>query len=153
MEYPSIKEIKQSERHLIHDTFKYKVVTHHVKNLFYKFVDASLHELCTRSQVKIENRDFSHVKRRTSARQRAPSYDPDIVKRLNIEHAECIITQGFIASTADGHTCLLGRGGSDTSAALFASLIGAERLEIWTDVIIYLHYNASKVPLIYYSFM
>ena len=25
-------------------------------------------------------------------------------------------------------------GGSDTSAALFASLIGAERLEIWTDV-------------------
>jgi bifunctional diaminopimelate decarboxylase / aspartate kinase len=63
-----------------------------------------------------------------------PSYDPDIVKRLGIENAECVITQGFIASTANGHTCLLGRGGSDTSAALFASLIGAERLEIWTDV-------------------
>ena len=63
-----------------------------------------------------------------------PSYDPDIIKKLDIENAECVITQGFIASTADGHTCLLGRGGSDTSAALFASLIGAERLEIWTDV-------------------
>ena len=33
-----------------------------------------------------------------------------------------------------GDTCLLGRGGSDTSAALFAALIGAEALEIWTDV-------------------
>jgi ankyrin repeat protein len=66
-------DTKRSERHLIHDSFKYKVVTHHVKNLFYKFVDASLREHCTRSQVKIENRDFSHVKRRTSERQRAHS--------------------------------------------------------------------------------
>ena len=45
-----------------------------------------------------------------------------------------VLTQGFIARTADGHTCLLGRGGSDTSAALFAALIDAESLEIWTDV-------------------
>jgi bifunctional diaminopimelate decarboxylase / aspartate kinase len=45
-----------------------------------------------------------------------------------------VLTQGFIARTPDGHTCLLGRGGSDTSAALFAALIGAEALEIWTDV-------------------
>ena len=50
------------------------------------------------------------------------------------EGAPCVITQGFIASTADGATCLLGRGGSDTSGALFAALTGATRLEIWTDV-------------------
>ena len=49
--------------------------------------------------------------------------------------ANCaVITQGFIASTPRGATCLLGRGGSDTSAALFAALLQAERLEIWTDV-------------------
>lgn len=45
-----------------------------------------------------------------------------------------VVTQGFIARTPRGETCLLGRGGSDTSAALFAALLGAERLEIWTDV-------------------
>lgn len=45
-----------------------------------------------------------------------------------------VLTQGFIARTPRGETCLLGRGGSDTSAALFAHLIGAESLEIWTDV-------------------
>lgn len=45
-----------------------------------------------------------------------------------------VITQGFIASTPRGETCLLGRGGSDTSAALFAALLEADVLEIWTDV-------------------
>lgn len=44
------------------------------------------------------------------------------------------ITQGFIASNAAGETVLLGRGGSDTSAAYFAVLLDAIRLEIWTDV-------------------
>ena len=48
--------------------------------------------------------------------------------------AEIVITQGFIASNSRGETCLLGRGGSDTSGALFAALLGAKRLEIWTDV-------------------
>jgi diaminopimelate decarboxylase/aspartate kinase len=48
--------------------------------------------------------------------------------------ARVVITQGFIARTPRGETCLLGRGGSDTSAALFAHLLDAERLEIWTDV-------------------
>ena len=45
-----------------------------------------------------------------------------------------IITQGFIANTPSGDTVLLGRGGSDTSAAYFAAKLQAQRLEIWTDV-------------------
>ena len=45
-----------------------------------------------------------------------------------------VITQGFLASTATGETCVLGRGGSDTSATLFGVLLTAARVEIWTDV-------------------
>ena len=45
-----------------------------------------------------------------------------------------VITQGFIASDANGDTVLLGRGGSDTSGAYFAALLAAHQLEIWTDV-------------------
>jgi len=45
-----------------------------------------------------------------------------------------VITQGFIARHPKGHTVLLGRGGSDTSAALIASRLRAVRCEIWTDV-------------------
>ncbi len=44
------------------------------------------------------------------------------------------IVQGFIAGTPDGHTTTLGREGSDYSAALFASLAGAEEVSIWKDV-------------------
>ncbi|GDX79836.1 aspartate kinase [Deltaproteobacteria bacterium] len=45
-----------------------------------------------------------------------------------------VITQGFIARDAAGRTVLLGRGGSDTSAAYLAAKLSASRLEIWTDV-------------------
>ncbi|HEY0767086.1 MAG TPA: bifunctional aspartate kinase/diaminopimelate decarboxylase, partial [Steroidobacteraceae bacterium] len=48
--------------------------------------------------------------------------------------APVVITQGFIASDDDGNTVLLGRGGSDTSAAYLAAKLRAQRLEIWTDV-------------------
>src|SRR6185503_5066131 len=44
-----------------------------------------------------------------------------------------VLSQGFIARNADGDTVLLGRGGSDTSAAYLAGKLEARRLEIWTD--------------------
>ncbi len=44
------------------------------------------------------------------------------------------LTQGYIARNAEGEEVLLGRGGSDVSAAALAAAIGARRLEIWTDV-------------------
>ena len=44
------------------------------------------------------------------------------------------VATGFIASTPDGHTTTIGRDGSDLSAAIFASVLGAKKLEVWTDV-------------------
>jgi aspartate kinase len=44
------------------------------------------------------------------------------------------VTQGFIGSTANGAATTLGRGGSDFTAALLGAALGAERVEIWTDV-------------------
>jgi len=57
-----------------------------------------------------------------------------------------ILTQGFIARNGDGETVLLGRGGSDTSAAYFAALLGARRLEVWTDVPGMFSGNPRTVP-------
>ena len=45
-----------------------------------------------------------------------------------------VITQGFISSSTQGAATVLGRGGSDYSASILASALGAERVEIWTDV-------------------
>jgi len=59
--------------------------------------------------------------------------DPDLQTRMAAP-GKVIVTQGFIARNAQGHTVILGRGGSDTSAAYFAAKLQARRLEIWTDV-------------------
>lgn len=44
------------------------------------------------------------------------------------------IMGGFIAATKTGITTTIGRGGSDFSAAIVGAGLGAERIEIWTDV-------------------
>ncbi len=49
-------------------------------------------------------------------------------------HRGIHVVPGFIASSADGKTTTLGRGGSDYTAAIFAAALNAEVLEIWTDV-------------------
>jgi aspartate kinase len=41
---------------------------------------------------------------------------------------------GFIGSTREGATTTLGRGGSDYSAAIVGAAVGAEEIQIWTDV-------------------
>ena len=45
-----------------------------------------------------------------------------------------ILTQGFIGKSPDGFTTTLGREGSDFSAAIFASCLGAQSVTIWKDV-------------------
>ncbi|MGB5435258.1 MAG: bifunctional aspartate kinase/homoserine dehydrogenase I [Maribacter sp.] len=45
-----------------------------------------------------------------------------------------IVMAGFIASSENGDSTTLGRGGSDYTAAIVAAAINAELLEIWTDV-------------------
>lgn len=49
------------------------------------------------------------------------------------DNFDLIVTQGFIGSWAK-ETTTLGRGGSDLSASLFAYAVGAEEVQIWTDV-------------------
>ncbi len=44
------------------------------------------------------------------------------------------VVTGFIASSQEGATTLLGRGGSDYSGALIGALLDAEEIWIWTDV-------------------
>jgi len=60
-------------------------------------------------------------------------HDPAMVAKLT-KQGGFVLTQGFIARNKAGETVLLGRGGSDTSAAYFAGRLQARRLEIWSDV-------------------
>ncbi len=74
------------------------------------------------------------------------SPNPNLAKKFAQCGAEAVITQGFIAANHQGETVLLGRGGSDTSAALFAAIIDAKACEIWTDVAGVYTANPHQLP-------
>ena len=72
------------------------------------------------------NRQYLHAESHAAPR---PELAMDWLKA-----APAVLTQGYLAANEAGETVLLGRGGSDTSAALLGVLLGAARVEIWTDV-------------------
>ncbi len=70
--------------------------------------------------------------------QAAPLY-PETYARLAVAipplaEKSVVVLGGFIASTEDGVTTTLGRGGSDFTASIVGAGIGAEEIQIWTDV-------------------
>lgn len=76
---------------------------------------------------------------RTNTNYTNAKVDFDITER-NLKHYfnnnqnQISIAPGFIASDENGNRTTLGRGGSDYSASIFASVMDAEELQIWTDV-------------------
>ncbi|MGH9200813.1 MAG: aspartate kinase, partial [Vicinamibacterales bacterium] len=60
-------------------------------------------------------------------------------------HATLVIT-GFIARDPQGLQTTLGRNGSDFSASIFADLLDAGEIQIWTDVDGVLSADPSRVP-------
>ena len=53
---------------------------------------------------------------------------------FNDQQHQVTILPGFVASTQQGETTTLGRGGSDYTAAIIAAALEASELQIWTDV-------------------
>jgi diaminopimelate decarboxylase/aspartate kinase len=72
--------------------------------------------------------------------------DADWRARFAAQPTRLLITQGFNSRHEDGGTAILGRGGSDTSAAYFGALLGATKVEIWTDVPGMFSANPREVP-------
>jgi aspartate kinase len=51
-----------------------------------------------------------------------------------VDNGEIPVMGGFIAASRGGETTVLGRGGSDYSAALVGAALKAREIQIWTDV-------------------
>ncbi|MFK5878114.1 MAG: bifunctional aspartate kinase/homoserine dehydrogenase I [Flavobacteriaceae bacterium] len=60
--------------------------------------------------------------------------ESNIVQFFTTNNSPIVVLPGFIASTINGETSTLGRGGSDFTASLLAKILDAKELEIWTDV-------------------
>jgi aspartate kinase len=70
--------------------------------------------------------------------QAAPDF-PETYKRLAaavppLAKDAVVVLGGFIGATDEGVTTTLGRGGSDFTASIVGAGIGAEEIQIWTDV-------------------
>lgn len=57
-----------------------------------------------------------------------------------------LVVTGFVAATPEGVATTLGRNGSDYSASIFAALLGASEVHIWTDVDGVMSANPRLVP-------
>ncbi len=78
---------------------------------------------------------------RTDASFGAATPDPVAVRRACDQVLRSVMAEGrvpviggFVGSTESGETTTLGRGGSDTSAAVIGQALEAEEIQIWTDV-------------------
>lgn len=105
--------------------------------------DIGAHFLCTQglaaewadARTMLTAEELANASAKASVLSAVCNFAPDHVLEQRLHAlAPVVVTQGFIASDSDGNTVLLGRGGSDTSAAYFAAKLRARRLEIWTDV-------------------
>jgi aspartate kinase len=84
----------------------------------------------------VDSRDVVITDKRHT--QAAPNF-PETYARLKktippLGAHSVVVMGGFIASTEDGVTTTLGRGGSDYTAAIVGAGIDAEEIQIWTDV-------------------
>ena len=85
--------------------------------------------------VHLDSRNFIVTDRRHT--QAAPLFSETYHRLASIPAIaknHVVVMGGFIASTEDGVTTTLGRGGSDYTASIVGAGIGAEEIQIWTDV-------------------
>ena len=85
--------------------------------------------------MHLDSRKFIVTDRRHT--QAAPIFSETYARLSGVpalaQH-QVIVMGGFIAATEDGATTTLGRGGSDYTASIVGAGIGAEEIQIWTDV-------------------
>ncbi len=91
---------------------------------------------CGMDTAHVDSRSVVVTDRRHT--QAAPLF-PQTNERLQkvvppLAEKQVVVMGGFIASTEDGVTSTLGRGGSDYTASIVGAGIGAEEIQIWTDV-------------------
>jgi aspartokinase/homoserine dehydrogenase 1 len=97
--------------------------------------------IATALQQTIPNSNFKDSREliKTNANFGKASVDFEVTNKLIADYfasnkSQVVLLPGFIASSEDGNTTTLGRGGSDYTAAIIANGAKSSSLEIWTDV-------------------
>jgi aspartokinase/homoserine dehydrogenase 1 len=84
--------------------------------------------------IFIDSRDFIKTDNNHGNARVDNELTTELIKKQFKGISKTPVIPGFIASTKEGVTTTLGRGGSDYTSAIVASALDAEVLEIWSDV-------------------
>src|ERR1041384_7783499 len=87
-------------------------------------------ELVDAREVMITDNNYSSAQPRTDEVERRARE----IMLPRLRRGAVVVTQGFIGAAGDGTTTTIGRGGSDLTAAILGSVLGAGEIQIWTDV-------------------
>ena len=97
-----------------------------------------IHEIFHYNDIESKLKDSREIIKTTSHNGREivdhQMTEERIKEYFSSKRSNVFLLPGFISSNPRGETTTLGRGGSDYTAALIASAINSEVLEIWTDV-------------------
>jgi len=104
-----------------------------------KGVPAAL--LDARQLVRTNSEFYRATPNMEITRQNLQSVIPPILRANQVP-----VIQGFIGADANGVPTILGRGGSDYSAAIVGALLDAEEIQIWTHVAGILTTDPKLVP-------
>lgn len=99
------------------------IVTHHFEKLGLK-----TRHVDSRKVIVTDNRHTQAAPLFDVTYERLAAKIPPLAKDA------VVVMGGFIGATENGVTTTLGRGGSDYTAAIVGAGIGAEEIQIWTDV-------------------
>lgn len=142
----STEEYKQKAKELIKSHFEYiRTLTKDLFTLFEEKVVLAQGEListgmmnlylneCGVKSVLIPALDYMRTDKNAEP---DPVYIKEKLVKLLADNkdADLYITQGYICRNAYGEIDNLQRGGSDYSASLIGAAIGAEEIQIWTDI-------------------
>ncbi len=113
--------------------------------LFYQHIECfqKVYSIDPKSWLKATVDDHRNPHSRVLSAKCQIAANPQLQQQLT---EDFYLMPGFYASDETGRTVLLGRSGSDTSAAYMAVLLNAERLEIWTDVDGIFSANPHQIP-------
>lgn len=97
-----------------------------------------IHEIFHFNDIESKFKDSREIIKTTSHNDREivdhQLTEERIKEYFSSKRSNVFLLPGFISSNPKGETTTLGRGGSDYTAALIASALNSEVLEIWTDV-------------------
>ena len=150
--YDLIDSISNELREIVRGIYLLRESTRHARDQVLaagERMSSFIMSLFLEDSIHIDSREFI----KTEIRQGFPVVDfteTNSLIRSRLEKAEkLVVIPGFIASSHNGETTTLGRGGSDYTAAIIAAALNAEMLEIWTDVDGFMTADPKKVEKAY----